>query len=230
MGRGRPRPALVEGVATRVLRDWLERRAGGPARLYERVIARIDGGGVAAARRALLAEVAGPVLEIGSGPGTSFRYYPAGVAVTALEPEPDFRRAAAERASSAAPPIRVVAGDAHDLPFADASFATVVAQLTLCSVASPAGVLSEARRVLVAGGGLRLLEHVRHPAAWVGRVQDVLDPLWNRLEGRGCHLGRDTPRAVAEAGFVIDGIDEVPLPAGSAWLFPLVMLRARRPA
>lgn len=213
-----------------MLRDWLERRAGGPAHLYERVVRGIDEAGIAAARRALATETVAPVLEIGCGPGAAFGYYPAGADVTALEPEPDFRRAARQRAAEARARIRVVAGDAHDLPFVAGSFTSVVAQLTLCSVASPRVALAEAYRVLRPGGRLRLLEHVRHPDPWVGRVQDAVDPLWSRLEGRGCRLGRDTPQMVAEAGFTLDGVDEVPLPAGASWLFPVVIVRARRPA
>jgi len=213
-----------------MLRDWFERRNGGAAHLYERVVHAVDEAGVAGARRHLLAGVPAPVLELGCGPGAAFGSYPAGTEVTALEPEPDFRRAARQRAAGAPARIRVLAGDAHDLPFADGSFASVVSQLTLCSVASPRTALSEAYRVLRPGGQLRLLEHVRHPQPWLGRVQDVVDPLWTRLEGRGCHLGRDTPRAVAEAGFTLEGIEAVPLPTGAAWLFPVVMVRARRPA
>lgn len=213
-----------------MLRDWLERRAGSPARLYERVVRVVDDAGVAAARRTLVGEALAPVLEIGCGPGTAFELYPAGADVTALEPEPDFRRAAYRRAAGAAATIRVVAGDAHDLPFEDGSFASVLAQLTLCSVASPQAALAETYRVLRPGGRLRLLEHVRHPRPWMGRLQDAVDPLWTRLEGRGCRLGRDTPRTVRDAGFALERVDEVPLPAGASWLFPVVIVRARRPA
>lgn len=213
-----------------MVRDWLERRAGGPSHLYEQAAAAVDRAGVAAARRALLAEAPSPILEIGAGPGAAFAHYPRGSKVTALEPEPDFRHAARERASASSADITVVPGDAHDLPFADGSFATVVAQLTLCSVARPEVALSEAYRVLLPAGRLRLLEHVRHANTWIGRLQDAVDPLWTRVEGRGCHLGRDTARAVAAVGFAIDEIAPVPLPPGAAWLFPVVVVRAHRPA
>ena len=208
------------------LRDWLERLAGGGAELYDGVVGRLDRTVLAGVRRTLLADLSGNVLELGSGTGSAFDYYSAGARVTAIEPEPAFRRRALLRARQAPAEVRVLAGDAHDLPFADGSFDAVVAELMLCSVAYPERVLSEARRTLRAGGRLRLLEHVRHPHPWLGRLQDVVDPLWTQLEGRGCHIGRDTPSAVEAAGFRLTSRAVVPLPPGIDWLFPIVTLDA----
>lgn len=210
-------------------RDWLERRAGSPSALYDRIVGRLDASGLEAARRALVAGVRGRVLELGCGTGGSFRHYPAEARVTGVEPEPTFRAAAARRARDATARISVVAGDAHDLPFPDGSFDAVVAELMLCSVTSPEAALREALRVTRPGGSLRLLEHVRHGSAWVAHLQDVVDPLWTSLEGRGCRLGRDTPRTVREVGFVVEAMEPVALPPGVDWLFPIVTVRARRP-
>lgn len=211
-----------------MVRDWPERRAGGPATLYERAVRAVDRAGVDGARRRLVAAAPSPVLEIGAGPGAALEHYPAGTVVTALEPEPHFRSAARDRAHAVLADVRVVAGDAHDLPFGGSSFASVVTQLTLCSVAQPDVALAEAYRVLRVGGRLNLLEHVRHPHPWVGRLQDAVDPVWTRLEGRGCRLGRDTPRAVEEAGFVVDEVEKVTMPPGAGLLFPMVIVRAHR--
>jgi len=210
-------------------RDWLERRSGGAAALYDGVVGRLDRMALAKARRELIDDVNGAVLELGCGTGAGFRHYPAEARVTALEPEPAFRQAAAGRAHAAAAEVTVLPGDAHDLPFPDGAFDAVVAELMLCSVARPDVALREARRVLRPGGSLRLLEHVRHPRPWIGRLQDVFDPLWNAFEGRGCHIGRDTPRTVEEAGFRFERLDTVPLPPGVGWFFPIVTVRAQRP-
>ena len=210
-------------------RDWLERRAGGAAALYDDVVGRLDRLALAEARRNLLEDVSGAVLELGCGTGAGFTYYAPEARVTALEPEPAFRLAASERARAAAAEVTVLPGDAHDLPFPDATFDAVVAELMLCSLARPDVALREAQRVLRPGGSLRLLEHVRHPRPWIGRLQDAFDPLWNAFEGRGCHIGRDTPRAVEEAGFHFERLDTVPLPLGVDWFFPIVTVRARRP-
>ncbi|MEJ2288512.1 MAG: methyltransferase domain-containing protein, partial [Deinococcales bacterium] len=136
---------------------------------------------------------------------------------------------ATPRARVATAQITVLPGDAHDLPFPDGSFDAAVAELMLCSVTRPDVALAEVRRVVRPGGALRLLEHVRHPSRWIGRLQDAVDPVWTALEGRGCHIGRDTPRVVEEAGFTVEAIDTVPLPPGVDWLFPIVAVRARRP-
>jgi SAM-dependent methyltransferase len=210
------------------LRDWLERRAGGPAELYDGVMARLDAGVLAAPRRRLAQGLGGAVLELGCGTGAGFAAYPAGASVTALEPDPAFRRAAARAAREAAARIEVRAGDARRLPFPDASFDAVLGALVLCSVDPPGGALAEAYRVLRPGGRLRLLEHVRHPR-W-GHLQDATDPLWTAVEGRGCHLGRDTPAAVEAAGFLLERATEIPLPPVASWFFPLLLLEARRPA
>ncbi len=210
-------------------RDWLERRSGGAAALYDDVVGRLDRLALAAARRALLEDATGTVLELGCGTGSGFVHYLPGTRVTALEPEPSFRQAAARRARAVAAEVSVLPGDAHDLAFPDGSFDTVVAELMLCSVARPDVALREAYRVLRPGGSLRLLEHVRHARPWVGRLQDVVDPLWNAFEGRGCHIGRDTPRAVEEAGFTFERLESVPLPPGADLFFPIVSVRAHRP-
>jgi ubiquinone/menaquinone biosynthesis C-methylase UbiE len=110
---------------------------------------------------------------------------------------------------------------AEALPFANASFNTVVATLVLCSVADIDAALSELRRVLRANGTLRFIEHVRADGS-VGRIQDILTPLQRRIAG-GCHLNRRTIEAIEAAGFVLVEIEEqqvlfTPLVAGVATL------------
>jgi ubiquinone/menaquinone biosynthesis C-methylase UbiE len=55
--------------------------------------------------------------------------------------------------------------DTQALSFGDASFDTVGSTLVFCSVPDPIAGLEEARRVLVPGGRLLLLEVVRAIAA-----------------------------------------------------------------
>jgi ubiquinone/menaquinone biosynthesis C-methylase UbiE len=153
-------------------------------------------------RDALIAGLAGRVLEVGAGDGLNFEHYENAVtAVVALEPEPHLRARAAERGVAR---VTVVDGVAEQLPFPDASFDAVVACLVLCSVRSQALALSEIRRVLRPGGELRFYEHVAARGT-VGRaVQHGLDRsgLWPRLAA-GCHLTRDTETAIRDAGLVI---------------------------
>jgi ubiquinone/menaquinone biosynthesis C-methylase UbiE len=92
------------------------------------------------------------------------------------------------------------------LPFAKASFDTVVCTFTLCSIADPARALLEVSRVLKHDGRFLFLEHGLAPDPAVARWQCRLTPLQRRLAG-GCHLDRDTPSLLGAAGLAVRKID-----------------------
>ncbi len=152
-------------------------------------------------RRALLAGVEGRVLEIGAGTGSNFPHYPyrrmTSLTVTDLSLGDRVRgfRFPEEL------PVRFQEGDVQQLPFADESFDAVVFTLVLCSVDDPVRGLSEIHRVLVPGGRIFFMEHVRpsHPG-WRGAF-DRINPLWRRCSG-GCNLNRDTLETIRGVGFI----------------------------
>ena len=173
------------------------------ARAYRRAAVVADRRGAEAHRRELLAGLNGRVLELGVGCGLNFRHYPATVRdVIAVEPERGLRAAAENEARHAAARVRVTEGRAEALPCADASVDAVVASLVLCSVADLGVALEEIRRVLQPTGRLRFYEHVRSSARLVARLQHAADRFWPQLAG-GCHIGRDTPAAIGDAGFAV---------------------------
>jgi SAM-dependent methyltransferase len=90
---------------------------------------------------------------------------------------------------------------AEHLPFADASFDTVVSTLVLCTVRDPSAALAEIGRVLRPGGRLLFIEHVRGEGRR-GRVQQRITPLWRVLAG-GCHPDRDTVSAIRRQGLEV---------------------------
>lgn len=160
--------------------------------------------GILDLRRKVVPLASGAVFELGCGGGINQPFYDAArvTAFAGLDPSPqlmaDARAAAARRGWAA----DLVEGFGEAIPFADASFDTVVTTYTLCSVDDPARVLGELRRVLRPGGRLLFLEHGRAPDAGVAAWQRRIEPLWKRLMG-GCHLTRPVADAVRDAGFAV---------------------------
>lgn len=156
-------------------------------------------------RDELLAGLSGRVIEIGAGTGSNFAHYPETVdQVVAVEPEPYLREQAQKEAASAKVPIEVIDGTADHLPVEDASFDAAVACLVLCSVPDQASALAELRRVLRPGGELRFYEHVLSKRRAVALSQRAVDRVfWPHAFGN-CHTARDTPAAIAAAGFAVE--------------------------
>lgn len=182
------------------------------APFYDRMTARTEEACFRAWRGELLADLAGHVVEIGSGTGANVDRYPATVQrVTFTEPDPGMRRRLVERLDAeraggrfAPADATVVADPADDLSVPDGGADAVVTTLVLCTVPDPAAALAEARRVLRPGGRLVFLEHVAaddRPDRL--RWQRRLDPIWRRLVG-GCRLTRRTAETITEAGFTIE--------------------------
>ena len=183
------------------------------ARAFPAMSRAMEAGGMAARRKALLAGLAGQVIDVGAGTGASFGSYPAIVArVIAVEPEPRLRRLATAAARPGPVPVEVIDGVASALPLGDASFDAVVVCGVLCTVPDQDVALAEIRWVLRPGGRLCFLEHVRADSARLSRTQRVLDAtVWPHLFG-GCHLGRDTAAAIERAGFTISGLERFLFP------------------
>ena len=151
-------------------------------------------------RRKTVGPAEGCVLEVGVGSGLNFDYYERATELIGIDPDPVLLKRAARRARRRSLPIRLEAGDAQRLPFADDSFDTVVSMLVFCTVSDAGRGLREIRRVLRPEGRVRLLEHVRSENPRMGRFQDFILPVWRRVFG-GCHPNRDTVARLKESGF-----------------------------
>jgi ubiquinone/menaquinone biosynthesis C-methylase UbiE len=175
------------------------------ARIYPHISHAAEQRGAAEHRRSLLAGLEGRVIEVGSGHGLNFPYYPQTVTeVVAVEPEPHLRKLAQQTAKTAPVPVTVVEGAAEALPFNDGEFHAAVASLVLCSVGDQPGALSEIRRVLHPGGELRYYEHVLSHQPLAARVQRLLDATFYPSIAGGCHAARNTGQAIRQAGFQIE--------------------------
>lgn len=152
--------------------------------------------------------LSGRVLEIGFGSGLNLGCYPAEVtSVDAVEPSDLGWARSDARRSAAIVPIARTGLDGQRLAADDASYDAVLSTFTLCTIPDVAQALAEVRRVLRPGGGLFFLEHGRAPDARVAAWQRRLEPTQRVVFG-GCHLTRDTPALVREAGLVVDELDQ----------------------
>lgn len=165
-----------------------------------------------APRRRTLARAGGRILEIGFGTGRNLAHYPAGVErIAAIDPDVHLDRYSQPRIVASNIAVDFHHLDAEQLPFADASFDTIVCTLTLCSIPDASHALGEVRRVLMRGGRFLFLEHGLAPDAKVARWQRRLNPLQNRLGG-GCHLDRDAVALVRGSGLQLGDVRNYYLP------------------
>jgi ubiquinone/menaquinone biosynthesis C-methylase UbiE len=151
-------------------------------------------------RERLVAGTRGRVLELGIGSGLNLPFYPRELDVLlGLDPSRELLQMAKRHSSWVHFPVELSEGQAEDIPLDDGAVDHVVMSWTLCSVADPARVLSEVRRVLRPHGSLLFIEHGQAPDPRLKRWQDRLTPLWRRVAG-GCHLNRPIARLIEDSG------------------------------
>jgi ubiquinone/menaquinone biosynthesis C-methylase UbiE len=162
------------------------------------------------ARRLVVPQARGEVLELGVGTALNFELYdPARVTrLVGVEPDSHMLGRARPRAAALPFPVELHETGAERLPFADDRFDSVVVTWALCTIADPRAALAEARRVLKPGGRLLFVEHVRSVQPSLALAQEALSPLWGRLMG-GCRLDRPALDLVRESGLVLGDVEPV---------------------
>jgi SAM-dependent methyltransferase len=167
-------------------------------------------------RRLATAGAHGTVVEFGFGSGLNLPHYPTAVReVLAVEPDDDAWAAALDsgridafaqaRGASPATAVRRVGLDAAEVDLPDGFTDAVVATWTLCSIPAVSQALAQARRLLTPDGALHVVKHALAPSPRVAAVQRRIQPAWGRVAG-GCHLDRDIPALLEEAGFGAEGL------------------------
>jgi ubiquinone/menaquinone biosynthesis C-methylase UbiE len=150
--------------------------------------------------RALARERLGRVLDVGSGDGTfAARLAAQGAQVTGVDPAPT----ALARARAAHPELEFVAPAVDGgLPFPDASFDAVTCVNVLQHVTDTQALLSEVRRVLVAGGLLAVAVpfhgRLRNVLVALGSFERNYDPLAPEVR---FYTSRSLETLLREVGF-----------------------------
>ena len=170
-------------------------------------------GYVMKARSKIVPQALGEVLEIGIGSGLNLQFYDAKKvsSIIGVDPAAQMQTLARNRAADISIPVQVIAVDVQGIHADTDQFDTIVMTFTLCSIDDPVAALKEMARVLKPDGQLLFCEHGLAPDASIKRWQHRLTPFWKPMAG-GCHLNRDIPSIIREAGFVIDELSEAYLP------------------
>ncbi len=159
-------------------------------------------------REKACAGLAGDVVELGFGSGTNVEFYPDTVTrIAAIEPSDEAWKIAAKRVAASTVPIDRAGLDGQKLPFDDNTFDHALSTYTMCTIPDLPAALAEVKRVVRDGGTLHFLEHGIAPDEKVRTWQHRLEPMQKRLVG-GCHLTRDIPKALADAGLTVTSLEQ----------------------
>lgn len=168
---------------------------------YDKAMAKLDRAFFGDSRRWACGQAEGNVLEVAVGTGLNLPHYPPGTTVTGIDLSDGMLAGARRRAADLARPVTLHQADAHDLPFADAAFDTVVCTLGLCAIPDPGRAIDEMVRVLRPGGALVLVDHVESANVLARLVQRILDLVAVPMAGE--HFRRRPSRVVAALGLDI---------------------------
>ncbi|MDV6011836.1 methyltransferase domain-containing protein [Haloechinothrix sp. LS1_15] len=144
----------------------------------------------------------GKTLEVAVGTGLNFPSYPEEIDLTGVDLSEEMLAIARKRADELGRDVELRQANAHELPFDDASFDTVVCTLGLCTIPDPETAIAEMYRVTRPGGRLILVDHIEGGAWPVRLIQRGIELVSVPLGGE--HFLRRPLRLARAAGYTID--------------------------
>ena len=114
---------------------------------------------IGGSRQWICSRATGSVLEVSIGTGLNMPHYPDHVGLIGVDRDPQMLSKALLRAE--ARKVLLLQADAARLPFASASFDSVVCTLAMCEFGDRSAVLAQMYRILRPGGRLLLLDHAQ---------------------------------------------------------------------
>ena len=150
-------------------------------------------------RKELLCHSKGIVLEVGLGTGNSFKDYPEGSHVIAIDASRGMLQQAKQKNNQQNADAEILVENVQNLSFEDERFDTIFSSLVFCAVADPVKGLREMRRVIKKNGALLMLEHVRSQNSFLGYAMDKLNPVVSRFD----NINRDTVANLRKAGWKV---------------------------
>lgn len=150
-------------------------------------------------------QATGDVLEVAVGTGLNLPHYPADISLTGVDLSDRMLELARERTrehGGERGQTTLRQADAHELPFADETFDTVVCTFGLCAIPDPDIAVAEMARVLRPGGRLILVDHVASTSRVIRVGQWLLERVTIPLAGE--HWLRRPLRQVQAIGLEVE--------------------------
>lgn len=188
-------------LARMLQKDSVEARYDRVARFYDALMTFVEWF-VSRNRKALLRQAGIMILEVGVGTGNSFRDYPKGKRIVAVDISREMLNRAKAKITNYDGTVSLRHEDVQKLSFDDEAFDTVFTSCVFCSVADPVEGLRELHRVLRKGGRLLMVEHVRSHGKLLGKLMDRLNPLVSKYGVD--NINRDTVGNLRRAGFEVE--------------------------
>lgn len=182
-------------------KDPLEARYDHVARFYDAFTSFFEWF-VSRNRKKLLSQAGSSILEVGVGTGNSFKDYPPGKRIVAVDISREMLSRATVKKKNYRGSVSLRHEDVQRLSFDDDLFDAVFTSCVFCSVADPVQGLRELRRVLRKDGKLLMVEHVRSKGRRLGSLMDRLNPLVSKYGVD--NINRDTVENLRKAGFRVE--------------------------